>query len=194
MTILAAAIGVDAEELSRLERLPPAVLRLWQYENAAASAVAAAAASAALVLPFPGERFRLWVGLVLAAVVVLAVVEALVLVPRRHRLYRYGHLEDCVVVRRGSVVLRRQVFPLDQVLYVETRRGPLARRFGLATVVLGTIADRHPVGPLAAESAEALALAVQRRLRPGVRGRPGPPLPERAREAATGPTPARAGS
>ncbi len=99
----------------------------------------------------------------LAAIGVLALVESLIVVPRRYRSYRYGLVGDSIVVVRGSVVVRRFVFPLRQVLYVETREGPVLRSFGLFSMHLGTIAEPHSLGPVPKDVVEEFQAAVEGR-------------------------------
>lgn len=146
-------------------QLPPAARTVWQLENVIGVVVAVAVALAVFHSPFSSGSWRRFEVPVLAVIAVLGLVEALVVIPLRHRYYRYAFLDDCVVLVRGRVVLRRSVFPLHQVLYVETRQGPVLRRFGLFTMHLGTIAEPHSLGPLPRAVVEELQGAVEARTR-----------------------------
>ena len=74
--------------------------------------------------------------------------DALVLIRRRYRYYRYALTSDCVIVERGYLWRRRHVYPLSRILYCETRQGPLLCWFNLFSVRAATIIDTHSIGPL----------------------------------------------
>jgi uncharacterized protein len=67
------------------------------------------------------------------ALVVLAV-------DRRFHAWGYSERDDDLLVRRGVLVQRLSVVPYGRMQYVDVVAGPLARRFGLATVTLHTAA------------------------------------------------------
>lgn len=92
-----------------------------------------------------------------------ALLDVALLTPRRHAAYRYRVDDHVLEVRRGVVIVNELLVPLSQVLYVETRQGPLVRLLGLTTVRVGTVGSTHDIGPLTPEAAEALAEAVGRR-------------------------------
>jgi membrane protein YdbS with pleckstrin-like domain len=77
-----------------------------------------------------------------AAVAVAGVGTALVLLAVERRWAAWGYLEreDDLLVRRGVLVRRTSVVPYGRMQYVDVTAGPLARRYGLATVTLHTAA------------------------------------------------------
>lgn len=146
-----------------LRSLPREALVVWQLENLLGTAAVAAVLVFVSTGPFSPDGWRSWAATLLLLTVVLGSVEGLLVVPRRHAWYRYALRDDCVVVVRGRLWLRETVFPLRQVLYVETRQGPVMRRYGLSTVRLGTIAESHAVGPLPTRVAEEFRAVVDAR-------------------------------
>jgi uncharacterized protein len=64
----------------------------------------------------------------------------LVAVERRYRAWGYLERDDDLLVRRGVLVRRLSVVPYGRMQYVDVVSGPLARRYGLATVTLHTAA------------------------------------------------------
>ncbi|MCW2681113.1 MAG: Bacterial rane flanked domain protein [Frankiales bacterium] len=93
-----------------------------------------------------------------AALTVAAVLTGLLLVAVERRCAAWGYLEreDDLLVRRGVLVRRTSVVPYGRMQYVDVTAGPLARRYGLATVTLHTAAaatDASIPGLLAAEAA-----------------------------------------
>ena len=64
----------------------------------------------------------------------------LVVVERQYFAWGYLEREDDLLVRRGVLVRRTSVVPYGRMQYVDVVAGPLARRFGIATVTLHTAA------------------------------------------------------
>jgi hypothetical protein len=91
---------------------------------------------------------------VLGGVVLLGLL--LVAVERRTAAWGYCEREDDLLVRRGVLLRRVSLVPYGRMQYVDVVAGPLARRFGLATVTLHTAAaatDAYVPGLPAAEAA-----------------------------------------
>ena len=64
----------------------------------------------------------------------------LVAVERRYAAWGYLEREDDLLVRRGVLIRRTSVVPYGRMQYVDVTAGPVARRFGLATVTMHTAA------------------------------------------------------
>jgi len=153
-----AADGADAD--ADWQVLPAATLRLWQLDNVVGLLVACSVLGVLVVVGRP-PALQPWLLPLAGLALVAAVVEGALVLPRRHRSYRYRVTTGSVVVESGAVVLHQLVVPLHQVLYVETRQGPVQRAYGLTHVRLGTIADLKSVGPLSTGAAEGLRRAVE---------------------------------
>ena len=129
----------------------PGLLRLRRLLTVLLVAAPGLLASLALlVLAGPAEGAA---GLA-AAVVTTGLV--LVAVERRVAAWGYLEREDDLLVRRGVLVRRTSVVPYGRMQYVDVTAGPLARRYGLATVTLHTAAaatDASVPGLLAGEAA-----------------------------------------
>jgi uncharacterized protein len=79
----------------------------------------------------------------------------------RWRRWRYEIREDEVDLQRGIVWVSRTLVPLARIQHVDTRSGPLQRRFALATVVFYTAAGPNQIPelstPVAAEVRDRIA-------------------------------------
>lgn len=72
----------------------------------------------------------------------------------RWRRWRYEIRAEEVDLQRGIFWVRRTLVPLARIQHVDTQRGPLERRFGLATVVFYTAAGANQIPELSAPVAE----------------------------------------
>ncbi|MEU1310652.1 PH domain-containing protein [Streptomyces cinnamoneus] len=97
----------------------------------------AGALLASCLLFFPGALP--WLAPLTALVLALpALGYALAMPARRHRVHAWELGESAVRADSGWLWRRRRMVPLSRVRSAAVRRGPLQRRFGLATVTVGT--------------------------------------------------------
>jgi membrane protein YdbS with pleckstrin-like domain len=135
------------------ERLDPRAKKLWRITGTLGAlpllAVGAFVSWVSLRVEVP---FLLGVLPFLAALG-LFVVLAGVIPDLRWRRWRYEIREDEVDLQRGIFWINRTLVPLARIQHVDTRQGPLQRRFGLATVVFYTAAGPNEIPELSASVA-----------------------------------------
>ncbi len=91
----------------------------------------------------------LLVGVLPVLVVLALVVLSVGVMPGlRWRRWRYEIRTDEVDLQRGIFWVARTLVPLARIQHVDTRQGPLQRRFGLATVVFYTAAGPNQIPEL----------------------------------------------
>ncbi len=131
------------------ERLDPRAKTLWRITGslyALPPLVGAAFAGWAMVRL--ADR-PLFIGVLpVAAVLALAVLAVGVAPGLRWRRWRYEIRPDEVDLQRGIFWVSRTLVPLARIQHVDTRQGPLQRRFGLATVVFYTAAGPNQIPEL----------------------------------------------
>jgi uncharacterized protein len=129
--------------------LDPRARTLWRVEAAVGAAVVLALAFGAWRLL---ERLGIgpsWAGGALFAVVAAWQAWEVVVHPDlRWRSWRWGVGEGEVDLLSGWWTRTRTVVPLARIQHVDTRRGPVERRLGLATVVLWTAAGANAIPAL----------------------------------------------
>ncbi|GIG25441.1 PH domain-containing protein [Cellulomonas denverensis] len=67
------------------------------------------------------------------------------LIPRQVRAMGYAERADDLLVRRGILFRSMVVVPYGRMQYVDVNAGPLARKFGIATVQLHTASPQSEV-------------------------------------------------
>ncbi|HJU65952.1 MAG TPA: PH domain-containing protein [Gemmatimonadaceae bacterium] len=126
--------GVDNIDLAHLETLDPRIMRVWR---------AALGIWAVTIVPMPAlvglltgtTMAMLSVTLLLAGVAAMALVHW----PRaRYESWGYRIRASDVVLRRGVWWKTVSVVPHARIQHVDTRRGPLERTVGLASVTIHT--------------------------------------------------------
>lgn len=139
------------------QRLDERALRLWRLQEAISGVIVSAIviAVAVVLIRFLDQD---WWWPALIAVVIVAILTAwAILAPSvRYRRWRYEIREDEVDLQHGVINVVRQLVPMSRIQHVDTRRGPLQRRSGLATVVFYTAAGAMEIPELADDVASSV--------------------------------------
>lgn len=146
------------DEIGRLteprDRLDSRAKRVWFISEIIQTVVWTAIASAvAFVLIRVFDRNWLWPVVAAGAVFALSAIWAFVGPSLRYRQWRYEIREDEVDLQHGILVKTRQLVPMARIQHVDTRRGPLQQRFGLASVVFFTAAGSMEIPALSQQHA-----------------------------------------
>lgn len=136
------------------DRLDPRAKRVWFISEIVQTVVWTVIAIAiAFVLIRVFDRDWLWPVVVAGAIFALSAIWAFVGPSLRYRQWRYEIREDEVDLQHGILVKTRQLVPMARIQHVDTRRGPLQQRFGLASVVFFTAAGSMEIPALSEEHA-----------------------------------------
>jgi membrane protein YdbS with pleckstrin-like domain len=133
------------------ERLDPRAKTLWRITGilGALPLLAGGAFVSWTLLRVVEVPFLVRILPFLAALALFAAL-AVVMPDLRWRRWRYEIREGEVDLQQGIVWVSRTLVPLARIQHVDTRQGPLQRRFGLATVVFYTAAGANRIPELSA--------------------------------------------
>lgn len=149
--------------MNEMHQPPRRTLRLWRWQSLL-STCAVVIALSVLWLWRPVAWVHPW-ALVLAGFAVIgAIADQVWILPRRWRNYRYVADDSGFLLQTGSLVRRRLVVPTEQILFVDTRQGPIAKALDLQLVRVGTLGSTHDVGPLDSDDADRLVLKLGKRI------------------------------
>ncbi|MFI1200530.1 PH domain-containing protein [Streptomyces sp. NPDC020883] len=110
------------------------------------------------LLFFPGALP--WLGPLLLVALVLPAVGYLVVMPRmRYAVHAWELGERAVYAAGGWFWQKRRIAPLSRVQTVDTLRGPIQRRYGLATVTVTTASTAGDIKIAGLSDADAEALS-----------------------------------
>ncbi len=94
-----------------------------------------------------------WAAAATGFVLALSLTWAIVSPSIRYEQWRFEIREDEVDLLHGLVVRTRQIVPMSRIQHVDTTRGPIQRRYGLASVVFYTAAGGMTIPELSDERA-----------------------------------------
>ncbi|MCD7036703.1 PH domain-containing protein [Metabacillus sp. GX 13764] len=131
-------------------------LTVWRITGFVAGLLFLAAVIGLNVL-FAYQEWPMWVIAVLYLLAAVYLFYAAWLVPMlRHRVWRYEIHEHEVDLQYGLFVVRRVIIPMVKVQHVDTKQGPLLKKYGLATVEITTAATKHEIPALGVAEADGL--------------------------------------
>ncbi|OIJ15795.1 hypothetical protein BKP35_02040 [Anaerobacillus arseniciselenatis] len=135
------------------QRISESALKVWRITGALQSLFY-------LVIPigyyfihniFLWPASLLW--LFIAVFIAITIVKTFVIPLLRWRRWRYEVYENEVDLQFGLIIVRRVLIPMIRVQHVDTRQGPLLRKYRLATVTITTAATVHQIPALSEERA-----------------------------------------
>jgi membrane protein YdbS with pleckstrin-like domain len=138
------------------ETLDPRTRTVWRLSGLVSSAVVLviAGGASALVLRWDGPPALTVLAVVAALLWLLVAVGIAPELEFRHWRYELGDEE--IDLQHGMLTITRTLIPMARIQHVDTRRGLLQRRFGLASLVMYTAAGASSIPGLAAETADHL--------------------------------------
>lgn len=107
----------------------------------------------------------LWIGI---GVTLILSYLLIVLIPKiRWLRWRYEIYSSEIYLQHGLIIVTRTLVPMIRVQHVDTKQGPILKKFGLATVQISTAATVHEIPALVEEDAANLRDAIAELARVG---------------------------
>ncbi|TLS51372.1 hypothetical protein FE782_14745 [Paenibacillus antri] len=97
----------------------------------------------------------IWIPAAAAALSVLFVGIELIAMPKLlYRTWRYDVTEKEIELQHGLWVKKRSSIPMSRIQHVDSKQGPIQKRYGLSTVTFATAAGSHRIPALSEEEAD----------------------------------------
>lgn len=144
------------------KRISDKALSVWRITGAITSVIIVILAGGVIWLSNVFS-WPIWVGIAAVAGIILHVYLYVYLFPLlRWKRWRYEVREQEIELQQGVFVVKRTLVPMIRVQHVDTRQGPLLKKYGLATVDVSTAATVHEIPALSVEEAEELRQFISR--------------------------------
>lgn len=138
------------------EKIDPKALTVWQIVGGISSAIVIAVVIGLFVIALNTD-FPFWItasGGCLALVLLYVDIE---IIPKlRYKRWRYEVSEQEIDIQHGIWIVKRTLVPMVRVQHVDTKQGPILRKYQLATVTISTAATTHEIPALSVEEASTL--------------------------------------
>lgn len=141
----------DGREPREWRRLPERVKRVWLLRSIVADLTVIAVCALLAAIFIAADWWGLWQGLALGVVSALALVE-LVTQPLQTR-YEYTFNRFSIgrrdlKIRKGWMFRKSVTVPFNRVQHIDTKQGPMLRKFGLMAVIVHTAVGEHEIEAL----------------------------------------------
>jgi uncharacterized protein len=144
------------------KRISDKALSVWRITGAITSVIIVILAGGVIWLSNVFS-WPIWVVIAAVGVIILHVYLYVYLFPLlRWKRWRYEVREQEIELQQGVFVVKRTLVPMIRVQHVDTRQGPLLKKYGLATVDVSTAATVHEIPALPVEEAEELRQFISR--------------------------------
>jgi uncharacterized protein len=144
------------------QRIDADALKAWRLTGSISAAVYAIVV---IGLVWLTVRFD-WPAWIVVTAAALAVggsyLEAFLLPSMRWKRFRYDIHEQEIDLLYGLLIKKRVLIPMVKVQHVDTKQGPILRRYGLATVTFSTAAGSHFIPALRESTAESVRSQIAR--------------------------------
>ncbi|MBA4536839.1 PH domain-containing protein [Bacillus aquiflavi] len=144
------------------KRISVKALTVWRIYGIISSVIFLLLVGALIVYTIIAE----WPYWYAAAAAVLLIVEAYItisIVPSvRWKRWRYEVREEEIELQRGIIVVKRTLIPMVRVQHVDTKQGPILKKYGLATITIATAASVHEIPALVEKEAEELRVSISK--------------------------------
>ncbi|SET79713.1 hypothetical protein SAMN05216389_12931 [Oceanobacillus limi] len=99
----------------------------------------------------------IWIIFIALVISVVSTILFVFILPRlRWRRWRYEVFEQEIYIQHGILIVSRTLVPMIRVQHVDTKQGPILKRFRLASVTISTAATTHEIPALLEEDASEL--------------------------------------
>ncbi len=71
----------------------------------------------------------------------------------RWKRWKYDVTDKGIDMQRGIIIKKRTIVPINRIQHVDTRQGPLYRKYGLSSISMSTAATTHEIPALNEERA-----------------------------------------
>lgn len=79
--------------------------------------------------------------------------------------WRYDVNEKGIDIQRGIIITKRTIVPINRIQHVDTKQGPIYRKFGLSSISMSTAATTHEIPALDDETATSLRTMISELVR-----------------------------
>lgn len=138
------------------QRIAKTAIKVWKIQAIILSFFPFIATIALFILANIYD-FSYWYAIGLLVFTVIEVISSVFIIPYvRWRRWRYQVYDQEVYIQHGIIIVKRTLVPMIRVQHVDTKQGPILKRFKLASLAISTAATTHEIPALREQEADLL--------------------------------------
>lgn len=140
------------------QKISPKAIKLWRLTDTITSFIILCS----LVILLYLRNYYLWepwidIIIYIAGILTLitSIIEIIIIPVYKQKTWRYEIDNNCIQLKYGGAINKTHlIIPMDKIYFVNTSQGPLAQRYKLSTIKIGTVAYVHEIPGLPEEQAQ----------------------------------------
>ncbi|MDL4840901.1 PH domain-containing protein [Aquibacillus rhizosphaerae] len=138
------------------ERIAKDAIKAWKLTASLWSCIPILIVIALFVLAYLFD-FSYWYGTIFIAISLIEVILTVIFIPKlRWNRWRYEVFDQEIYIQHGILIVSRTLVPMIRVQHVDTKQGPILKKYGLSSLTVSTAATTHEIPALLEEEAAAL--------------------------------------
>ncbi|WP_226035140.1 PH domain-containing protein [Aquibacillus saliphilus] len=138
------------------ERIAVDAIKAWRLAACLWSVIPILVTIALFVLAYLFD-FSYWFGAIFIAISLIEIIISVIMIPSlRWKRWRYQVFDQEIYIQHGILIVSRTLVPMIRVQHVDTKQGPILKKYGLASLTISTAATTHEIPALLNEEASAL--------------------------------------
>lgn len=139
---------------STMQRLDQKVIKAKQFEGLISLIVYIVINPVLLWLTIRFD-WPVWIVTVAIALsIISAPIEIFVLPRLKYKLWLYRISDEEVELHHGYFIRKKTIIPMVKIQHIDSKQGPILKRYGLASITLSTAAGSHEIPGLAEDTAD----------------------------------------
>ncbi|UII56210.1 PH domain-containing protein [Cytobacillus spongiae] len=144
------------------KRISERALTVWRLSGVFYSFFILLLSGGAIALAIIFDWPKWIIAVALAFLMIFAYLSVFFIPTVKWKRWRYEVREQEIELQHGVFIIKRTLVPMVRVQHVDTRQGPLLRKYRLATVTVSTAATVHEIPALDVTEAEELRIFISR--------------------------------
>jgi len=136
--------------------IAPDAVKVWKITSALFEGTLWIVTIAVAIIGYLFE-WSYWIVVALAIISLISTYISIFVIPNmRFKRWRYEIFEQEIYIQHGIFIMSRTLVPMMRVQHVDTKQGPILKKYQLASVTISTAATTHEIPALHEEDASEL--------------------------------------
>ncbi|GEM02621.1 hypothetical protein SAMN05421839_1483 [Halolactibacillus halophilus] len=137
-------------------QLAKAAITVWRLSGIITFIILMVMAGALTYIAYRFE-WPWFIGTIAISLTLLEAMLHILIIPTiRYKRFRYEILDEEIYIQRGLLIVTRTLVPMTRIQHVDTKQGPILKKYNLMTVTISTAATTHEIPALPSEVADQL--------------------------------------
>ncbi|MBM7540330.1 PH domain-containing protein [Amphibacillus cookii] len=138
------------------QRIAPSAIKVWKIHGLIYSIILMLI-TIGLFITAAMLKWNYWFSGISLIFTIVIVLLSIILIPSlRWRRWRYQLYDQEIYIQHGIIIVKRTLVPMVRVQHVDTKQGPILKKFNLANLEITTAATTHEIPALSEAEAEQL--------------------------------------